>query len=156
MAGLADVLGPLLSAVPRVGSRHPVDLAEQARLVWRLRGLDTRKAADVTRLFTLSIADLLEEYFESPELQAVHAVSGVGTWAGQPPAPPTSWPTTTSATSATASSAAGALPRAAWAGSATPWPRPPSFGAEMPSAPVRHHHQGTAGPPGSSSRAGRR
>src|SRR5215207_3410289 len=78
MAGLADVLGPLLSAVPpKVGSRHPVDLAEQARLVWKLRGLDTRKAADVTRLFTLSIADLLEEYFESPELQAVHAVSGV-------------------------------------------------------------------------------
>ena len=92
MAGLADVLGPLLSAIPpKVGSRHPVDLAEQARLVWRLRGLDTRKAADVTRLFTLSIADLLEEYFESPELQAVHAVSGViGTWAG-PRAPGTAY-----------------------------------------------------------------
>ena len=92
MAGLADVLGPLLSAVPpKVGSRHPVDLASQARLVWRLRGLDTRKAADVTRLFTLSIADLLEEYFESPELQAVHAVSGViGTWAG-PRAPGTAY-----------------------------------------------------------------
>jgi phytoene dehydrogenase-like protein len=92
MAGLADVLGPLLSAVPpKVGSRHPADLADQARLVWRLRGLDTRKAADVTRLFTLSIADLLEEYFESPELQAVHAVSGViGTWAG-PRAPGTAY-----------------------------------------------------------------
>ena len=91
MAGLADVLGPLLSAVPpKVGSRHPADLAEQARLVWRLR-LDTRKAADVTRLFTLSIADLLEEFFESPELQAVHAVSGViGTWAG-PRAPGTAY-----------------------------------------------------------------
>src|SRR5215217_1087759 len=67
------------------------DLASQARLVWRLRGLDTRKAADVTRLFTLSIADLLEEYFESPEFQAVHAVSGViGTWAG-PRAPGTAY-----------------------------------------------------------------
>ena len=92
MAGPADVLGPLLSAVPpKVGSRHPADLADQARLVWRLRGLDTRKAADVTRLFTLSIADLLDEYFESPELQAVHAVSGViGTWAG-PRAPGTAY-----------------------------------------------------------------
>jgi phytoene dehydrogenase-like protein len=92
MAGLADVLGPLLSAIPpKVGSRHPADLAEQARLVWRLRGLDTRKAADVTRLFTLSIADLLEEFFSSPELQAVHAVSGViGTWAG-PRAPGTAY-----------------------------------------------------------------
>src|SRR5215217_4556026 len=92
MAGLAGVLGPLLSAVPpKVGSRHPADLAEQARLLWRLRGLDTRKASDVTRLFTLSIADLLEEFFESPELQAVHAVSGViGTWAG-PRAPGTAY-----------------------------------------------------------------
>jgi phytoene dehydrogenase-like protein len=92
MAGLADVLGPLLSAIPpKVGSRHPADLADQARLLWRLRGLDTRKAADVTRLFTLSIADLLEEFFTSPELQAVHAVSGViGTWAG-PRAPGTAY-----------------------------------------------------------------
>src|SRR5919112_5337825 len=92
MAGLAGVLGPLLSAIPpKVGSRHPADLAEQAKLVWRLRGLDTRKAADVTRLFTLSIADLLEEFFESPDLLAVHAVSGViGTWAG-PRAPGTAY-----------------------------------------------------------------
>src|SRR6266508_3143155 len=84
MGKLAGVLGPLLSTVPpRLGSRRPVDLAEQARLAWRLRGLDTRGVADVTRLFTLSIADLLEEFFESPELQAVLAVSGViGTCAG--------------------------------------------------------------------------
>jgi phytoene dehydrogenase-like protein len=92
MGKLAAVLGPLLSTVPpRLGSRRPADLAEQARLAWRLRGLDTRGVADVTRLFTLSIADLLEEFFESPELQAVLAVSGViGTWAG-PRAPGTAY-----------------------------------------------------------------
>jgi phytoene dehydrogenase-like protein len=92
MGKLAGVLGPLLSTVPpRLGSRRPADLAEQARLAWRLRGLDTRGVADVTRLFTLSIADLLEEFFESPELQAVLAVSGViGTWAG-PRAPGTAY-----------------------------------------------------------------
>jgi len=92
MGKLAGVLGPLLSTVPpRLGSRRPADLAEQARLAWRLRGLDTRGVADVTRLFTLSIADLLEEYFESPELQAVLGVSGViGTWAG-PRAPGTAY-----------------------------------------------------------------
>jgi phytoene dehydrogenase-like protein len=92
MGKLAGVLGPLLSTVPpRLGSRRPGDLAEQARLAWRLRGLDTRGVADVTRLFTLSIADLLEEFFESPELQAVLAVSGViGTWAG-PRAPGTAY-----------------------------------------------------------------
>jgi phytoene dehydrogenase-like protein len=92
MGKLAAVLGPLLSTVPpRLGSRRPADLAGQARLAWRLRGLDTRGVADVTRLFTLSIADLLEEFFESPELQAVLAVSGViGTWAG-PRAPGTAY-----------------------------------------------------------------
>ena len=92
MGKLAAVLGPLLSTVPpRLGSRRPADLAEQARLAWKLRGLDTRGVADVTRLFTLSIADLLEEFFESPELQAVLAVSGViGTWAG-PRAPGTAY-----------------------------------------------------------------
>src|SRR4030095_13476453 len=46
MAGRADVLGPLLSAVPpKVGSRHPADLAEQARLVWRVGGPRPRPAA---------------------------------------------------------------------------------------------------------------
>jgi phytoene dehydrogenase-like protein len=92
MGKLAGVLGPLLSTVPpRLGSRRPADLADQARLAWRLRGLDTHGVADVTRLFTLSIADLLEEFFESPELQAVLAVSGViGTWAG-PRAPGTAY-----------------------------------------------------------------
>jgi phytoene dehydrogenase-like protein len=92
MGKLAVVLGPLLSTVPpRLGSRRPADLADQARLAWRLRGLDTRGVADVTRLFTLSIADLLDEFFESPELQAVLGVSGViGTWAG-PRAPGTAY-----------------------------------------------------------------
>jgi phytoene dehydrogenase-like protein len=92
MGKLAGVLGPLLSTVPpRLGSRRPADLADQARLAWRLRGLDTRGVADVTRLFTLSIADLLDEFFESPELQAVLGVSGViGTWAG-PRAPGTAY-----------------------------------------------------------------
>jgi len=37
----------------------------------------------VTRLFTMSIADLLDEFFTSPQMKGVLAVSGViGTWAG--------------------------------------------------------------------------
>jgi phytoene dehydrogenase-like protein len=81
---LADVLGPLLTTIPpRVGSRRPRDLVDQLQLAWRLRGLDVPGVADVTRLFTMSIADLLDEYFESPQMQGVLAVSGViGTWAG--------------------------------------------------------------------------
>jgi phytoene dehydrogenase-like protein len=84
MGGLAAVLGPLLAAVPpRFGSRRPADLAAQARLAWRLRALDERRVADATRLFTMSIADLLDDFFESAELQGVLSVSGViGTWAG--------------------------------------------------------------------------
>jgi phytoene dehydrogenase-like protein len=84
LGSLANVLGPLLTTIPpRVGSRRPRDLIDQAQLAWRLRGLGVDGTADVTRLFTMSIADLLDEFFTSPQMQGVLAVSGViGTWAG--------------------------------------------------------------------------
>jgi phytoene dehydrogenase-like protein len=85
LRGLTEVLGPLLSAVPpRLGSRRPNDVRAQAALLWKLRRVaSVRGVADVTRLFSMSIADLLGEYFESPELLGVLSVSGViGTWAG--------------------------------------------------------------------------
>jgi phytoene dehydrogenase-like protein len=82
--GLADVLGPLLLTVPpAIGSRKPRDLAETLRLAWRHKGLDVRTIADVTRLMTMSIADLLDDWFESPQVKGALAVNGViGTWAG--------------------------------------------------------------------------
>lgn len=84
LAGLARVLGPLLETTPpRLGSKRGADLLAQAALGWRLRGLDVRAAAETTRLFTASMADLLEEYFTAPQLRGLLAVSGViGTWAG--------------------------------------------------------------------------
>jgi phytoene dehydrogenase-like protein len=84
LGGLANVLGPLLTTVPpRLGSRRPADISDQLRLAWRLRGLGVRGIADVTRLFTMSIADALDWFFESPRVQGLLAVSGViGTWAG--------------------------------------------------------------------------
>jgi phytoene dehydrogenase-like protein len=84
LAGLADVLGPLLLTVPpTVGSHAPHDVADLARLAWRNRGVDARTVADVTRLMTMSIADLLDDWFESPEVKGAMAVNGViGTWAG--------------------------------------------------------------------------
>jgi phytoene dehydrogenase-like protein len=84
LGGLAAVLGPLLSRIPpKLGSRKPADLLDQARLAFRLRGLDVRGVGDVTRLFTMSIADVLDDWFESPQMQGVLSVSGViGTWAG--------------------------------------------------------------------------
>ena len=82
--GLADVLGPLLTAIPpKLGSTSPQDLRDQARLAWQLKGLGVRGVADVTRLFSMSVADLLEDFFESPQMLGVLSVSGViGTWAG--------------------------------------------------------------------------
>ncbi len=84
LGGLADALGPLLTETPpRLGSHHPRDLLAQGRLGWMARRWDERAVADLTRLFTTSIADLLEDRFESDALRGVLAVSGViGTWAG--------------------------------------------------------------------------
>src|ERR1700744_4761055 len=84
LEGLADVLGPLLLTVPpNICSRKPPDLAGLLRLAWRERGLDVRTVADVTRLMTMSIADLLDDWFESPQVKGALAVNGViGTWAG--------------------------------------------------------------------------
>ncbi len=84
LEGLADVLGPLLLTVPpKLGSRRPGDLRETLRLAWRQRGLSVRTVADVTRLMTMSIADLLDDWFGSPQVKGALAVNGViGTWAG--------------------------------------------------------------------------
>ncbi len=84
LGGLADVLGPLLMQVPpNVGSHAPGDLSKLLRLAWRHKGLDVRTVGDVTRLMAMSISDLLDDWFESPQIKAALAINGViGTWAG--------------------------------------------------------------------------
>ncbi len=84
LAGLADVMAPMLMTVPpSVGSHDPAELAALAKLAWRHRGVDARTIADLTRLMTMSIADLLDDWFESPQIKGAMAVNGViGTWAG--------------------------------------------------------------------------
>src|SRR5438093_11832073 len=84
IGGLADVLGPLLmSTPPRMGSRSLGDLREQLRLAWRYRGLGIRGVADVTRLMTMSIVDILDRFFESEQVKTVMALNSlIGTWAG--------------------------------------------------------------------------
>ncbi|SHM87583.1 phytoene desaturase family protein [Cryptosporangium aurantiacum] len=84
IGGLADVLGPLLTTVPpHLGAKRPRDLAELLRLAWNHRGLTVRTVADVTRLMAMSIGDLLDDWFESPQIKGALAVNGViGTWAG--------------------------------------------------------------------------
>ena len=84
LEGLGDFLGPLLTQVPpKIGSRRPSDLTELAKLAWSKRGITVRSTADVTRLLTMSVADLLDDWFESPQIKGSLAVNGViGTWAG--------------------------------------------------------------------------
>ena len=81
---LGGVLGPLLTTVPpKVGSKKPADLAAQLGMAWKLRGLSVGDVGDLTRLMSMSIADLLDDTFESPQVKGVLAVSGIiGTWAG--------------------------------------------------------------------------
>ena len=84
VGGLAAVLGPLLmSTPPQVGSKRPGDLLEQLRLAWRFRGLSVKTVGEVTRLMTMSVADLLDRFFESDEIKAAMSINGlIGTWAG--------------------------------------------------------------------------
>ena len=84
MKGVSDVLGPLLLRVPpKVGSRAPADLLAQLQSAWQMRKLGVRGVGDVTRLFTMSVTDLLNDWFESDAIKAMLTVNGViGTWAG--------------------------------------------------------------------------
>ena len=84
LRGVGDVLGPLLTRVPpKLGSLAPGDLLEQARTAWRVRRLGVRGVGDLTRLFAMSVSDLLDEWFESEQLKGLLAVNGIiGTWAG--------------------------------------------------------------------------
>ena len=67
---------------------HPSSAAKRpGDLLGRRAGLAAPGSAcgvaDVTRLFSMSVADLLDDYFESPQMLGVLSVSGViGTWAG--------------------------------------------------------------------------
>ncbi|GIF46922.1 phytoene dehydrogenase-like protein [Asanoa ferruginea] len=84
LSHLGRLVGPLLHEIPpKLGSKRPLDLVGQLGLAGQLRGVDVRAAVDLTRLFTASIADLVEDRFESDALRGILSVSGViGTWAG--------------------------------------------------------------------------
>lgn len=81
---VADILGPLLLHVPpKVGSATFGDLLETAKTAWKVRKLGVRGVGDVTKLFSMSVTDLLNEWFESDAIKGMLAVNGViGTWAG--------------------------------------------------------------------------
>ncbi len=84
LANLGRHVGPLLDSIPpRLGSKRPRDLVDAAAVGKTLRHVDVRAAFDLTRLFTTSIADLVEDRFESDAMRGLLSVSGViGMWGG--------------------------------------------------------------------------
>jgi phytoene dehydrogenase-like protein len=92
LSEMAAILEPLLlTTPPRLGSRHPQDLLDQLKLAWRMRGLDVARVGELTRLMTMSAWDLLDDWFESPQIKGAMAVDGIiGTWAG-PASPGTAY-----------------------------------------------------------------
>ena len=84
LAKIARLVRPLLLMTPpAVGAKSPADLLELARFAWKLKGLDVKTTGDFVKVMTLSVAELLEEWFESPQVKAARCVSGaIGTYGG--------------------------------------------------------------------------
>lgn len=84
LARVARLVRPLLLMTPPpVGAKYPEDLLELARFAWKLRGLDVTGTAEFVKVMTLSVAELLDEWFESPQVKAARCVSGaIGTYGG--------------------------------------------------------------------------
>jgi phytoene dehydrogenase-like protein len=80
----ASFLRPMmLREPPALGSRHPADLLSLLREGARTAGLSRREIHDLVRIFTMSVADLLDDWFEHPALKGSIASTGVvGVWAG--------------------------------------------------------------------------
>ncbi len=81
---VAKFLRPMmLREPPALGSKSPRDLLSLAREAGRATGLSRSEVHEVVRMFTMSVADLLDDYFEHEALKGSIASTGVvGVWAG--------------------------------------------------------------------------
>jgi phytoene dehydrogenase-like protein len=81
---LAGFLRPLLlRPPPALGSKRPGDLLSLLREAGRAAGLRKRDAHELFRVMTMSVGDLLDEWFESDAIKGSFASTGVvGVWAG--------------------------------------------------------------------------
>lgn len=82
---LAAIMEPMLWETPvKIGSMHAGDLLDQLKFALKFRkNLDVRTIGDITKLFTMSCADVLGEWFENDIVKGNMAVNGIiGTWAG--------------------------------------------------------------------------
>src|SRR5438128_2168218 len=84
LAKIARLVRPLLLVTPpTVGAKAPQGLLELAQFAWKLKGLDVKTTGDFVKVMTLSVAELLDEWFDSPQVKAARCVSGaIGTYGG--------------------------------------------------------------------------
>ncbi|WP_028067960.1 phytoene desaturase family protein [Solirubrobacter soli] len=84
MERVADVLRPMmLKPPPALGSRHPGDVLELLREAGRAAGLSRRGLQELYRVMTMSVGDLLDDWFSNDALKGAYASTGVvGVWAG--------------------------------------------------------------------------
>ena len=73
----------MLREPPALGSKAPGDLAALLREAGRMAGFSKKEIHELVRVFTMSVGDLLDDYFELDGLKGSTASSGVvGVWAG--------------------------------------------------------------------------
>ena len=79
-----DFLRPMLMReAPALGSKRPGDLLSLLREGARASGLGRSDVHDLVRIFTMSVGDLLDDWFETDALKGSLASTGVvGVWAG--------------------------------------------------------------------------
>jgi phytoene dehydrogenase-like protein len=84
LEGAASFIRPLmLKPPPDVGSRHPADLASLVTWAGWSAGLSRARLHELYRLMTMSVGDLLDDWFEHDALKGCLASTGVvGVWAG--------------------------------------------------------------------------
>ena len=80
---LSQFVGPLLTMVPPdPSSSNPRDLYSSLKLLCKMKGLG-QDMYEHLRVFSMSVADYLDQWFESEELKVRMATDGViGAWAG--------------------------------------------------------------------------
>ncbi|MDA0168277.1 NAD(P)/FAD-dependent oxidoreductase [Solirubrobacter taibaiensis] len=84
MERVANVLRPMmLKPPPALGSKRPGDVMELLREAGRAAGLSQRGFHELYRVMTMSVGDLLDDWFENDALKGSFASTGVvGVWAG--------------------------------------------------------------------------
>ena len=68
---------------PALGSKAPVDIAGILKEAGRIAGMSQRDVQKLVRIFTMSVGDMLDSFFENDYLKGSIASTGVvGVWAG--------------------------------------------------------------------------